>query len=808
MALPEEELRENLTKLGQVSETLAAAWGKGARSQTARLLAEKNLTDILIKKGLVEKDAAAATAKRIIDEENAAAKAEQRNKAMADAFGKAINGAVGLATGSVAAQQAIYNASDVFQAVTPTLDLLGNAAKSVADALATATSGVPFLGGAVGAAAKAAAIYVDISTQIAQAQFENASKYIQTYNALSKSGVTFGGDLKAMQESAKDAGMSLDTYSKFVTANIENLAALGGGTQMAADRVMKMGKNIAVNDSKLFAMYGSYEDLNGAIAGYHAQLSRYGADLNNDRGQLSKNTREYLYNLKAVSELTGLSAEAQRKADDARSSWADYAMEMANLAKTGNDVKVKSTIDEMSKMLGPEFEKYAAEFIGRRGSIISLENQQTRAFSQVGARVADEVLNLAKNWTGDQESLRKAQYKIYQDNNAALMAEAAANKDIGSLARATKDESKKKFNDLSAGIIQGEKTRRDALNAAAKIKTDRDKEETLAAKDFVSAVNALQDYKIKMDDKTANNLGKLSDSAQVLLTVTDKLNKLFGTDSESFTTAIGKLVKALELIAGDASNAGKKTGPVAPGPDNKGATKNTFDQRRENFNRRQAIAGEAPVQDATRQRIKSSTGKEYSGNQAELLTDSLEIFNKNINIKRGGNDAALGAGKKYDSRLADYLNKWSADAAGGFGINRITGLNDDFHHKNDKTAGSRHKTGQAVDFTLNKNPTPDEGAALVEYLKKLGFRYARDEYNNKSSAATGDHIHAELKDGGITNGPSLAGEAGPEAVIPLPDGRTIPVKMDMGEMIDRLDQMIRILTDQHDTSEKILRASA
>jgi hypothetical protein len=31
--------------------------------------------------------------------------------------------------------------------------------------------------------------------------------------------------------------------------------------------------------------------------------------------------------------------------------------------------------------------------------------------------------------------------------------------------------------------------------------------------------------------------------------------------------------------------------------------------------------------------------------------------------------------------------------------------------------------------------------------------------------------------GGITSGLSIAGEAGPEAVVPLPDGRRIPVQM-------------------------------
>lgn len=40
--------------------------------------------------------------------------------------------------------------------------------------------------------------------------------------------------------------------------------------------------------------------------------------------------------------------------------------------------------------------------------------------------------------------------------------------------------------------------------------------------------------------------------------------------------------------------------------------------------------------------------------------------------------------------------------------------------------------------------------------------------------------------GGITSGPSIAGEAGPEAVVPLPDGRTIPVSMkgDAGKVVN------------------------
>jgi hypothetical protein len=39
-----------------------------------------------------------------------------------------------------------------------------------------------------------------------------------------------------------------------------------------------------------------------------------------------------------------------------------------------------------------------------------------------------------------------------------------------------------------------------------------------------------------------------------------------------------------------------------------------------------------------------------------------------------------------------------------------------------------------------------------------------------------------MADGGITQGPSIAGEAGPEAVVPLPDGRSIPVAINFKDI--------------------------
>lgn len=142
----------------------------------------------------------------------------------------------------------------------------------------------------------------------------------------------------------------------------------------------------------------------------------------------------------------------------------------------------------------------------------------------------------------------------------------------------------------------------------------------------------------------------------------------------------------------------------------------------------------------------------------------------------------------------------------------ITGMNDNFH--NEKARGSAHTKGTAFDFVTDQEPSEQDGKELMDLmrttLKQAGIdvAYMQDEYNNPSPGATGGHFHIQVKEalakGGITSGPSLAGEAGPEAVIPLPDGRTIPVKMDFSELVEKFEEMIQVMKDHRDTSEKIL----
>ena len=82
---------------------------------------------------------------------------------------------------------------------------------------------------------------------------------------------------------------------------------------------------------------------------------------------------------------------------------------------------------------------------------------------------------------------------------------------------------------------------------------------------------------------------------------------------------------------------------------------------------------------------------------------------------------------------------------------------------------SPHEHGLAVDIQNYNDP------AAVTAMNRQGLK----------QKVPGDPVHFSFGDGGIANGPSsgyLAELHGPEAVVPLPDGKTIPVRIEGGDL--------------------------
>ena len=182
-----------------------------------------------------------------------------------------------------------------------------------------------------------------------------------------------------------------------------------------------------------------------------------------------------------------------------------------------------------------------------------------------------------------------------------------------------------------------------------------------------------------------------------------------------------------------------------------------------------------------------------------------------LNIKEGD---AQATGKVIDPRLIELAHKIQ-NKFPGFSV--FTGFNDNFH----QGSPSGHTEGRAVDFTVTKPPSDDEGKKLVSMLSSWGATSSIDEYNHLSAGGTAPHFHAEIPKaamGDILTGPSggyekSLGDA--ESRITLPSGKTVPARVSNSgsssqakhyeEELDKLDLMINIMQKQNDVATRMLR---
>lgn len=126
------------------------------------------------------------------------------------------------------------------------------------------------------------------------------------------------------------------------------------------------------------------------------------------------------------------------------------------------------------------------------------------------------------------------------------------------------------------------------------------------------------------------------------------------------------------------------------------------------------------------------------------------------------------------------------------------------------------------------NPKAAPGKSLHNYGRAIDIQSAQaaalassgllEKYGFKSGSTFGDPPHIYMRDGGVATGPRSGYAAtlhGTEAVVPLPDGKTIPVSMPeyasnmqdqlgiLGTQLATLENMVSLLREQNDISRKI-----
>ena len=233
-------------------------------------------------------------------------------------------------TSIISTADSVAGSGGVFTSVTPAItffaDNIQNITKILPSALGAIGTGLgSLLAGPAGAGigtmiGKGIGKVIDgtigtlapVMATIANQYLQQGEKVIQAFNGLSTVGITFGGSLENMHKMISSTNMPLEMLAKVAQQNAENLALLGGGTAGALERVAKAARNDL--GPQLVTLYGGFANLGDELADYLAMEQRRGVSENLLSQENIEGTKNYLYQLKEVSALTGKSSK-QLKAD-------------------------------------------------------------------------------------------------------------------------------------------------------------------------------------------------------------------------------------------------------------------------------------------------------------------------------------------------------------------------------------------------------------------------------------------------------------------------------------------------------------
>jgi hypothetical protein len=636
---------------------------------------------------------------------------------------------------------------------------------------------------------------------------------VEAFNKTSAAGALFADGMTGMVNSALDAGLTVKQFSEVLGEQSATLGATGLGVAEAAKQMGGVGRvmrETGVTTNLLKLGYG-FKEQAALVAETMRDMAGSGGPLRASNAQVARETEKYAENLRVISAITGEDAKAKADAAKKKASQLAFQQKLAQL-EPAQRAAVQRGFMNMSELQQDNFMDMVnfGTVVNQQGAIananseaMAQQNQELFRLFQSGGMDADSVRELQKTFNG----------KIRQDltTNESIVAIATAQAagaggivgDIGKLLgkelefyqnhtpeaiKAAEEAAKaqKIANDkLTTGVVT-------AAEEAQKLALALQRTVLPALGDFAfftgKILEALNEQLEQMGFKPGVGAGGKPGAKQESWW---DITKQYGSNALStglnYASAGGVVgaVGGLALGPGGAV-AGGTAGTVAGGVT--GVAQGLYETYQQRSQRQQSTSATSNVPS---QGAGPDDPKRYSG------------------IRLGGNGLVNGvpesiAGGPADPKLIE-LAKLIQQLYPGSVFNAF---NDTYQ----RGAGSVHAQGKALDFKLPYSIKGDipAGQQIVAKIKELGFGHVLDEYNFPSAGATGDHIHAQLRDGGIVTGTggginARIGEAGTsELVQPLRNGR-IP---GMDEMIDKLDQMISVMKDHKSVSENIFNATA
>jgi len=155
-------------------------------------------------------------------------------------------------------------------------------------------------------------VFADGLSRVARYQEEN----MKTYQTITASGVSLGGSLTQLRQSALDTYMTLDQFSNLMKTNSEVLSRMGGTANDGAKAFIGLSNSLLSGDigNKLLALGYTTDQANQGMLSYiESTGGRNKKELQNTDGIL-KGTQNYLNTLDELAQITGKTRDEQQAA--------------------------------------------------------------------------------------------------------------------------------------------------------------------------------------------------------------------------------------------------------------------------------------------------------------------------------------------------------------------------------------------------------------------------------------------------------------------------------------------------------------
>ena len=647
---------------------------------------------------------------------------------------------------------------------------------SMSDVIGDLVGMLPWVGAAFKTIIKGASEYTQAVNKQTDALFES-------YEQMSKIGAAGAGGIQSVYDNLKKLNLGVNELDKFVAIVGENSDTLrkfgqtvGGGLTEFAN----VANSLQQGDvGRQFREMGiSVDEINNGIASYMKMQTIGGVRQKMSTDQLINASKDYIREVDLLSKVTGQTRKQQEEAMEsamAEERFAAYRTELQLKANMGDKAAAAQLqqVDILNKSLAKEAPKLRIGMLNlMSGTLDNPEAQkiarglpEVAAKLQKGAFTANDVLNTASKEasrtigkSGEGFGIGLGKLGIFNDN-------------FGDLNDTVK---------LANMNVYGTLEERMAAAAAAQKVTDENTKDANKTRDNNrTARDSLNDLINAGIGPVTTAMKGMSTATETTITAMEKMANMMGVETKKRDAAPkaaalrppGGAGTSLQEKIIQAESGGRNI-PNQSGPGGKATssaygvaqiTKGTFEDLAKN------AQPSSPLYGKTFDDMKTDVGLQHEA--LSVLTDK----NKSILAKAGVSttDAAM--------YLAHFLGPYGAVKA--------------------LKAGDSSMLNSAVNQKqIDANPNLQRMSTVGDLKTWADQKMGGGGY----------------KFGGIATGPESGYETtlhGTEAVVPLPNGNSIPVEMQgnseqmglMSAQLSRLDDIVRVMQNQLGVSQKLLQ---